>query len=42
MHKYEELDYEEIGSLLGCTVAAVKGLMFRAHETLRARLASVA
>jgi RNA polymerase sigma-70 factor (ECF subfamily) len=39
MHKYQEMDYAQIASVLGCTPSAVKALMFRAYETLRARLA---
>ena len=39
MHKYEELDYERIAKVLGCTPSAVKALMFRAYETLRVQLA---
>jgi RNA polymerase sigma-70 factor (ECF subfamily) len=38
LHKYQELDYAQIGTALGCTPAAVKALMFRAYETLRVRL----
>jgi RNA polymerase sigma-70 factor (ECF subfamily) len=38
MHKYEEMDYAEIGRVLGCSPTAVKALMFRAYETLRVRL----
>jgi RNA polymerase sigma-70 factor, ECF subfamily len=38
MHKYDELDYERIAKVLGCTPTAVKALMFRAYETLRLRL----
>ena len=38
MHKYEEMDYAQIGRVLGCTTSAVKALMFRAYETLRLRL----
>jgi len=38
MHKYDELDYAQIARVLGCSVAAVKALMFRAYETLRLRL----
>jgi RNA polymerase sigma-70 factor (ECF subfamily) len=41
MHKYEEMDYAEIGRALGCSSAAVKALMFRAYETLRVRLRSL-
>jgi len=39
MHKYQEMDYAQIALVLGCTPSAVKALMFRAYETLRARLA---
>jgi RNA polymerase sigma-70 factor (ECF subfamily) len=39
MHKYQEMDYAHIAKVLGCTPSAVKALMFRAYETLRARLA---
>lgn len=39
LHKYQELDYREIAASLGCSESAVKSLLFRAYETLRARLA---
>jgi RNA polymerase sigma-70 factor, ECF subfamily len=39
MHKYQELEYAHIASALGCSESAVKSLLFRAYETLRARLA---
>jgi len=39
MHKYEEMDYAQIAEVLGCTPSAVKALMFRAYEALRAELA---
>ena len=39
MHKYEELDYAQIARVLECSESAVKSLLFRAYETLRARLA---
>lgn len=39
MHKYEEMDYSQIASVLQCSESAVKSLLFRAYETLRARLA---
>jgi len=39
MHKYQELEYSQIAVVLGCTESAVKSLLFRAYETLRARLA---
>ena len=38
MHKYQELDYAHIAGALGCSVSAVKSLLFRAYETLRGRL----
>jgi RNA polymerase sigma-70 factor (ECF subfamily) len=38
MHKYEEMDYSQIASVLECSESAVKSLLFRAYETLRARL----
>jgi RNA polymerase sigma-70 factor, ECF subfamily len=38
MHKYEEMDYNQIAKVLGCSPSAVKALMFRAYETLRLRL----
>jgi len=39
MHKYEEMDYSQIAGVLGCSESAVKSLLFRAYESLRARLA---
>jgi RNA polymerase sigma-70 factor (ECF subfamily) len=39
MHKYEEMEYSQIASVLECSESAVKSLLFRAYETLRARLA---
>ena len=41
MHKYQEMEYAQIAAVLGCTPSAVKALMFRAYETLRARLRSL-
>ena len=38
MHKYHDMDYTQIGKVIGCTSSAVKALMFRAYETLRLRL----
>ncbi len=38
MHKYEEMDYSQIAHALECSESAVKSLLFRAYETLRARL----
>ena len=39
MHKYEEMEYAQIAGVLECSESAVKSLLFRAYETLRARLA---
>jgi RNA polymerase sigma-70 factor (ECF subfamily) len=39
MHKYEELDYQQIAGALDCSVSAVKSLLFRAYEKLRTELA---
>lgn len=39
MHKYEEMSYAQIAKALECSESAVKSLLFRAYETLRARLA---
>lgn len=39
MHKYEEMDYCHIARVLNCSEPALKSLLFRAYETLRARLA---
>jgi RNA polymerase sigma-70 factor (ECF subfamily) len=41
MHKYQELDYSQIAAALGCSVSAVKSLLFRAYGTLRSRLEEV-
>ena len=38
MHKYQDMDYVQIGAVLSCSTSAVKSLLFRAYETLRARL----
>jgi len=42
MHKYQELEYSQIARVLSCSESAVKSLLFRAYETLRARLAHLA
>jgi len=42
MHKYEEMEYSQIARILSCSESAVKSLLFRAYETLRARLAHMA
>ena len=41
LHKYQELDYSQIAASLGCSVSAVKSLLFRAYGTLRSRLEAV-
>jgi RNA polymerase sigma-70 factor (ECF subfamily) len=38
MHKYQELDYREIGEVLKLSESATKSLLFRAYQTLRERL----
>ncbi len=42
MHKYEEMEYAQIAKALNCSESAVKSLLFRAYESLRARLAHMA
>ncbi len=42
MHKYEEMEYSQIARVLDCSESALKSLLFRAYETLRARLAHMA
>lgn len=42
MHKYEEMEYSQIAKVLSCSESAVKSLIFRAYEALRARLAHMA
>ncbi len=42
MHKYEEMEYAQIAKVLNCSESAIKSLLFRAYETLRARLAHMA
>jgi len=42
MHKYEEMEYSQIAKALSCSESALKSLLFRAYETLRARLAHMA
>jgi len=42
MHKYEEMEYSQIAGVLSCSESAVKSLLFRAYEALRARLAHMA
>lgn len=42
MHKYGEMEYAQIAGAIGCSESAVKSLLFRAYEALRARLAHMA
>jgi RNA polymerase sigma-70 factor, ECF subfamily len=42
LHKYEEMDYDEIARILECSVSALKSLLFRAYEALRVELAPLA
>jgi RNA polymerase sigma-70 factor (ECF subfamily) len=35
MHKYQEMDYREIGKVLRLSESATKSLLFRAYQTLR-------
>ncbi len=38
MHKYEGMDYSQIGEVLKLTESATKSLLFRAYQTLREKL----
>ncbi len=38
MHKYQEMDYKQIGAVLKLSESATKSLLFRAYQTLRERL----
>ena len=38
MHKYQEMDYREIGEVLKLSESATKSLLFRAYQTLRESL----
>ncbi len=38
MHKYQEMDYKQIGDVLKLSESATKSLLFRAYQTLRERL----
>jgi RNA polymerase sigma-70 factor (ECF subfamily) len=38
MHKYQEMDYRQIGEVLKLSESATKSLLFRAYQTLRDRL----
>ena len=39
LHKYQELDYDQIARILECSESTLKSLLFRAYETLRVELA---
>jgi RNA polymerase sigma-70 factor (ECF subfamily) len=38
MHKYQQMDYRQIGEVLKLSESATKSLLFRAYETLREQL----
>lgn len=38
MHKYEDMDYRQIGEVLKLSESATKSLLFRAYQTLRDKL----
>ena len=38
MHKYEGMDYKQIGDILKLSESATKSLLFRAYQTLRVKL----
>ncbi len=38
MHKYEGMDYKQIGAVLKLSESATKSLLFRAYQTLREKL----
>jgi len=38
MHKYQQMDYRQIGEVLKLSESAIKSLLFRAYETLRVQL----
>jgi RNA polymerase sigma-70 factor (ECF subfamily) len=42
MHKYGDMEYSQIASVLECSESALKSLLFRAYETLRRKLAHMA
>ncbi|HTR35335.1 MAG TPA: RNA polymerase sigma factor [Bryobacteraceae bacterium] len=39
MHKYQGMNYGQIAEVLGCSLPALKSMLFRAYATLRRRLA---
>jgi RNA polymerase sigma-70 factor (ECF subfamily) len=38
MHKYQEMDYKQIGEVLRLSESATKSLLFRAYQELREKL----
>ncbi len=42
MHKYQDMDYKEIGAILKLSESATKSLLFRAYQTLRENLKAFA
>lgn len=42
LHKFQELDYKQIGAVLRLSESATKSLLFRAYENLRERLKAFA
>ena len=38
MHKYQDMDYKQIGTVLKLSESATKSLLFRAYQTLREKL----
>jgi RNA polymerase sigma-70 factor, ECF subfamily len=38
MHKYQDMDYKQIGAVLKLSESATKSLLFRAYQTLREKL----
>ena len=38
MHKYQGMDYRQIGEVLKLSESATKSLLFRAYQTLREKL----
>jgi RNA polymerase sigma-70 factor (ECF subfamily) len=42
MHKYQEMDYRQIGEVLKLSESATKSLLFRAYQTLRESLKAYA
>jgi hypothetical protein len=38
MHKYQGMDYKQIGDVLKLSESATKSLLFRAYQTLRDKL----